>query len=228
MDHVSFDLETTGTDVFADRITCGATREVVGDSITIKLWHSELADVMSDETATELAEYLIAAHERNLPVVSFNGAKFDFAILAQRLAPCVLSRLKEVTKAHIDIMFHFACTHGYYASMDSFAKGCGLQPKTWNGKDAAEAWTNNNDGDRQKVVDYCAEDVRCLSDLYTYIKANGEANRITKAGNLRCIPFAPLFNVKDAAAYFRNHPPDVTWMSDPAPNVAEGLQWCQT
>lgn len=225
MTHVSFDLETTGIDVDSDSIVCGATRMVTDNGLELKLWHSDYADVMSKETATELANYLIAAHETGTAVVSFNGAKFDFAILARHLNPEDRARLQKVARGHFDIMLDFACARGYYASMDSFAKGCGLSPKTWNGLEASNAWIANQPGDRERVVSYCGEDVRVLSELYDFIVCNGYALRTTKAGREQRIEFLPLREVADALSAYAKDPPDCSWMTSPAPVMSAGLAW---
>ena len=225
MTHVSFDLETTGIDVRTDNIVCGATRLVTDTGVVVKLWHSDYADAMSTETATELANYLVDAHAGGIAVVSFNGAKFDFAILARYLDTDTKAKLKEVARAHFDIMLDFACARGYYASMDSFAKGCDLSPKTWNGLEASAAWIANSPGDREKVVNYCAEDVRVLSELYGFIVRNGYAMRTTKAGRLTRADFVPLREVTEALSAYANDPPKCNWMTTPGPVLTEGLEW---
>lgn len=224
VDHVSFDLETTGICIDTDDIVCGATRKCVNGTVVVKLWHSNYADRMDEPSLHELARYLLQAHLEGLPIVTFNGAKFDFAILGRHLKGPLKDQIQSLVWKHVDIMFAFACQHGYFASMDSFAKGCELAPKTWNGLEAAEAWQENKPGDRAKVVAYCREDVRCLSDLYVHIVTTKSAKRVTKSNSIQNVHFGELKTVEHAATQYLVYPPDCSWMKEPF-DVTDGLSW---
>jgi uncharacterized protein YprB with RNaseH-like and TPR domain len=221
--HVAFDIETTGIDIDDDAITCAATREVTADAVALKLWHSDFAPAMTAATLAELVDYLAAADARGLAIVTFNGAKFDFAMVARKL-PSHAPTLRRLARSHHDLMFQFTAHHGYYASMASFAAGCELAPKTWDGAAAAEAWAHGDLAAKRKVLDYCGEDVRCLSDLYAHVAVHKRARRRTKRNTLQTVEFATLMTVEEAAAHAAAHPPDTSWMSDP-PDLFAGVKW---
>lgn len=224
--HVAFDIETTGIDLAADAITCAATREVTESGTTLLLWHSDFAPAMTTATLAELVDYLDAAYARGLAIVTFNGAKFDFAMVAAKLAgdPSRVQTVQRLARSHHDLMFQFTAHHGYYASMASFAAGCGLAPKTWDGAAAAEAWAHGDRAAKTKVLDYCGEDVRCLSELYLHVARHKRARRRTKRNTLQTVEFATLMTVDEATAHAAAHPPDTSWMSDP-PDLFAGVQW---
>ena len=184
--HVAFDLETTGIDLDNDDITCAATRAVDEHGTTIRIWHSNMAATISVTTLVELIDYLDRCTQLGMVVVTFNGAKFDFAMLAKKVAafPETVAKVKRLAADHHDIMLQFATEHGYFASLDSFAIGCGLEPKTWDGKAAAEAWASGDIRAKKKVLAYCGEDVRCLSDPTPTSRWNG--GRTAKPSGTPC------------------------------------------
>ena len=225
--HIAFDIETTGLDFEADNITCAATRRVNDDgTVAARVWHSDFAAQMTTESLVALVDYLHDAWLAGCEVVTFNGAKFDFAMVAIKLAtePGAVARVRQLAANHRDIMLQFTAEHGYYASMDSFARGCGLAPKTWDGAAAAEAWQTGATADKQKVLDYCGEDVRCLSDLYLYIKNNGHAIRVTRRGHRQHVPFPAFKSAREALVVAAANPPDTSWMDSP-PDLFEGTAW---
>lgn len=224
--HVAFDIETTGVDLDACDITCCAARIVENGTVTTRAWHSGYADAMAPADLVAVVEALHAWWLRGLVVVTFNGAKFDLAMMARKLAahPEAAAKLNALALDHCDIMLQFLADRGYYASMNSFAAGCNLAPKTWSGAEASQAWQGQPRESKDRVLAYCAEDVRCLSDLYRHIAEHGTATRVTKRGSTQVVQFPVHSTVRAAIQQIVRSPPDTSWM-DAAPDPLEGLAW---
>ena len=229
---VAFDIETDG--LFEGdtppNITCCATHFVQAEDVVCKVFHSNYAPAMTADDIAAVVEYLCELEGRGAKVVTFNGAGFDFKVVAAhvRELPDVFAKVKMLAKSHTDLMFEFACRHGYYASMSSFCKGSELTQKSGDGADAIEAWMGETatQETRDGVLSYCLNDVKCLADLYAFVLAHGYAYRITKTTNRkRPAVFAePPMSVEKCVAYFICNPPDCGWMQDP-PNILAAVEW---
>ena len=229
MKYLAFDLETTGIEA-TDKIICGVTRTVERGTTTIKHYNSDLEDVLSDDLAARMVVDIYDAYNKGIAIVTFNGAKFDFFMLAQAVrthinAHDLINKIKEITINHYDIMYQFACSHGYFASMNSFAMGSKLAQKTWNGAEASASWVAGER--RREVLLYCAEDVRVLGNLFEFISFNKYATRVTKAQKPQHVPFQELKTVQEASAEFCANPPDCSWMASPPPDILEGIKWLE-
>ena len=92
MKHVLFDLETEllagdlNLDRYVPAITIGAT---LTDGGTLKLWYEQddkgnaLGGTLGQDTAGALVRYLQTCVQDGYTVVTWNGAGFDFRVLAQ-------------------------------------------------------------------------------------------------------------------------------------------------
>jgi hypothetical protein len=99
---VFWDLETTGLDD-----DCAATVGVVGDNDgNVQVFHSGYGCEMTVATAVEMLEALEAADT----VVTFNGASFDFRVLARVTGDA--SRVAAVAWKSTDMLFQFAASKG--------------------------------------------------------------------------------------------------------------------
>ena len=97
-----WDLETTGLDD-----DCAATVGVVGDNDgNVQVFHSGYGCEMTVATAVEMLEALEAADT----VVTFNGASFDFRVLARVTGDA--SRVAAVAWKSTDMLFQFAVSKG--------------------------------------------------------------------------------------------------------------------
>jgi len=218
---LAFDLETTGVDA-TSQVTCAATLLRHEGHSELKLWHSDYADVMTADTANDLTRYMAEQTDRGVTLVTFNGTKFDFPMLAK--TGSMPGQLRTLAMAHCDIMLQFAVQNGYFASMDSFAQGSGIAPKTWNGLEASQAWETGDRTARKRVVDYCGEDVRCLLDLAQLIAKDKQAARQTKRGSRQIVPFRKLMNVDECLDMLSTSPPDQSWMDTP-PDLHKLFNW---
>jgi len=231
MAHCSFDIETNGTeDPF---VTCASTRlEVPGRPPHTVLWHSSFGTQMNPASLAAMVEYLYALHVTGTPIVTFNGAGFDFRVVHDQLAagkePEAARLAVTLALEHLDIMFQFTCEKGYYASMQSFLDGMGHTGKSMSGLEAIELWTGSSATltTKRVVLDYCARDVECLSDLRNAIIETGGCHRVAKTSKRRTMWTVPtLHSVQDALLRREMRPPDTTWMDNP-PDPHTMIGWC--
>jgi hypothetical protein len=179
MSFVAFDMEIAkpvpdGADLLAHRpgIACaalateGETETVVMfDPVTMPDLFDTATKVMTRAGATRVLLALDAAVGRGHTIVTWNGAGFDFRLLADetgRHADCARLALKSV-----DMMFQVLCERGHPLSLDSALKGAGLAAKVSqvtlgngdvaqiNGADAPRFWQK---GEYAAVMRYCAVD----------------------------------------------------------------------
>ena len=224
--YVAFDIETTGligtTNPWPE-VTCAATRLVDGNTLDVRTWHSDYAAIMSHDTINELLAYLWECYLRNIVVVTFNGAGFDFNVL-YGITKNPLA--KQLASGHCDLMYQFAVAHGYFASLQSFCDGIGIEGKTGKAVDAIAMWET----DKDEVLKYCENDVRALGDVYAHVLATGGAKRQTKRGTITFSSFelddrGRLMTVAMAAErVVQNMVPDQSWMKDP-PNLLNTVAW---
>lgn len=97
-------------------------------------------------------------------LVSWNGDHFDIPIL-DKYYPGDLARIKSV-----DLMKEAAKVLGRRLKLDTVAAATLGASKSGNGLDALEWWRN---GEVDKVIKYCIDDVRLTKELYEYAMKNG-------------------------------------------------------
>jgi len=207
-----FDIETDGLHRGA-RITCAATWSDAG----ALLWHSNFASYMKLSDLTRLIDFLC----QQSPLVTFNGANFDFRVLYY----CTLDpRVLQLAKSHIDICLCFGASKGYFGSLDSFMQGCNIPGKSGCGGNAIDLWLQGSREDKVGILNYCKNDVRCLKDLYVrMIRNKMNVYRQTKSGRRqKWIP--KLDTVDQALKRFKRKPPDTKWMASP-PKIDKVLDW---
>jgi hypothetical protein len=179
MSFLAFDMEIAkpvpdGADLLAHGpgIACAALA-TEGETETVVMFDPaampDLFDpatkVMTRAGATRVLLALDAAVGRGDTIVTWNGAGFDFRLLADetgRRADCARLALKSV-----DMMFQVLCERGHPLSLDSALKGAGLPAKVnqvtlgnghaapITGADAPRYW---QEGEYTAVMRYCAAD----------------------------------------------------------------------
>ena len=219
--YLAFDLETvkpfpTGEDWRPHRplgMSCAAAH---AEDLDLT-WFSRnedgtIADVMSIQDLRAMVEQLASLTEpqNGYTIVTWNGLGFDFDVLAEE------SQLQDVCTQmalfHVDMMFHTFAVKGYPLGLDTAAKGMGLEGKTegMDGGKALEMWAQ---GDRQPVIDYCAQDVRATLDLVLACEKAGRLEWISRSGRRQILTLrGGWMNVKEAISIPE---PDNSWMSDP-------------
>lgn len=165
--YLAFDIETA-KDVpgdFADwrahrpiGITCAATCSTGAEP---KLWFSHVDGVparqMSRTDAQQLLAYLIFMASQGYTIVTWNGASFDFDVLAEETGS--LDSCRACVDDHIDMMFHLVCALGFGVRLARVAEGMGLPGKAdgMNGEQAPSLWAQ---GEYDQVLGYVAQDAR--------------------------------------------------------------------
>ncbi len=96
-------------------------------------------------------------------LISFNGDHFDIPILNKYYSGD-LTKIKS-----LDLLKEVKNSLGRRIKLDSIAEGTLGRHKTGHGSDAMVWWKA---GEKQKVIDYCIEDVRITKEIYDYALKN--------------------------------------------------------
>ena len=207
---LAFDLETAkitsdDAELLAQRplgISCAVT---VATGEEPMVWQG--AEQMSRLQCQRLVQYLWRSHYMDgHTIVTYNGAGFDFDILAEESG--MLETCKKLALTHVDMAFAFFCEKGFMVSLQSICNGMGLEGKSGSGAKVPRLWA---EGKRQEVLDYARQDVRVTLAAFQAIRKVGEIRWISKSGNLH--GWRPssgrLLTVREAMALPL---PDVSWM----------------
>jgi predicted PolB exonuclease-like 3'-5' exonuclease len=118
-------------------------------------------------------------YKERIPIVSFNGKSFDLQVLRRRamlqdvsVPPALyeaLSRRFE-TKYHVDLMEVLGNRNLFsgkieYKSMDWYLKRFGIGAK-YNGMSGADVYPLYKEGEYQRILEYCQDDVLKISMLF--------------------------------------------------------------
>jgi hypothetical protein len=116
-------------------------------------------------------------------IVTWNGLKFDFAILAEEGSQpekCAVMALD-----HIDIAFQMLCEKGFMIGLETAAEGLGLEGKTKgvHGATAPVMWQKDRES-QDKVLEYVGQDAKLNVDIYEAIMEKGHLPWTSKRGRL--------------------------------------------
>jgi hypothetical protein len=211
--YVVFDLETEAPpgpldlDRHVPAITVAATMGAGGEP---RLWHERGPDgratgsALGRQAAQALVQYLLDAAQAGHTIVTWNGAGFDFRVLAQ--ASGWVDACVELAWGHLDLMFWFHCANGYSVGLDRAAQAVGSgKTQGMDGQEAARLW---GAGEYERVLEYAAQDVRALAAIYEGVLRSNALRWINTRGRLSRAA-GPLLAVRDA---YRLPPPDTSWM----------------
>ena len=160
----------------------------------------------------------ISAH--GYQIVTFNGAGFDFKVLAEE---CEVESLtvKHLARKHIDMFFHLFCILGYGIGLDRLAKGMGFAGKT-EGVDGALAPEMWQQGRYQEVIDYCVKDTRLTLQVAQAVIERGAAEWTSKSGKPQSVKIDRWLTPAQAVQLAE---PDNSWMTDPWQR-SKFVGWC--
>jgi hypothetical protein len=203
------------------QIVCAVTRV---DGIST-CWRESDVAVVSPALANALARALVA-HPG--PIVTFNGAGFDFRLLSDHVTVHALRRqlVRCCVNNHLDICFDFFGSHGYFTSLDALLVGSKLPHKTWSGSESATNWKT----EFPRVLAYCDADVQALEHVVARVEGSNVLHRQTKKGGIQTwAPFGEhrIRSVRECVAAWDVCPIDNSWMtSDGAlPTPTSVLAW---
>jgi hypothetical protein len=217
-----FDLETTGVDADA-AITVAAVKIVSEGDESYRIFHDGHGTTMGADTADKVVAVLEAADV----VYSYNGAAFDFRMLAAAASDSTAAI--EVCSRHRDVMLDFSATTGYYSAMNAWAADGAT--KTATGAWAATAWFTD---EAPAVAEYCAADTDVLHKIVERGLAVGALARTAAAtGRVSvwvltdAVDGRPRFRTTaESIAAARDNPPDTSWMDNP-PDITAAMQWAR-
>jgi DEAD/DEAH box helicase domain-containing protein len=98
-------------------------------------------------------------------LIGYNSDHFDIPLL-NKYYPGDLTKIKS-----LDILKEIKNSYGRRMKLDQVAEGTFGGHKTSNGLEATRWWNN---GERQKVIDYCIADVKITKEVYEYARANNK------------------------------------------------------
>lgn len=195
-------------------ITCAA---VVGSDGEPVVWHGvtpegDSADRMSREELAALVSYLEAEVAAGKTLLTWNGAGFDFDVLAEESGQWESCR--QMSLSHVDMMFHFFCLKGFGLGLDKAAQGMSLPGKT-KGMDGAKAPRFWQEGRRQEVLDYVCQDVITTYQICAAVEQRRALTWMTSKGTSQILPFPRGWLTVEEAA--RLPLPDTSWMRNAWP-----------
>ena len=128
-------------------------RAAVEEAEVVTLWRDE------DPDGDGPFERLFKAFDKAELICSYNGLGFDHPVLYKH---CTKTRTEaHLLKAH-DVFSRLKENTTVWFKLDNLLKANGLETKTANGLEAIKMW---NDGRRDELEAYCAQDVRALARL---------------------------------------------------------------
>jgi hypothetical protein len=214
MAYVLFDLETEllagdlDLDRYVPKITIGATL-IAGDDP--KLWYERdeegqpVGGTLGPEGAQELVRYLQGQAREGATIVTWNGAGFDFRVLAH--ASGMASECVELAWDHVDLMFWLHCRKGFSVGLASAARAVGTGKTAGiSGADAPRLWEA---GEYEQVKQYVAQDVRAMGAVYESAERSRALRWVNTRGRISSAN-GQLLSVRQA---FKLPMPDTSWMS---------------
>lgn len=114
-------------------------------------------------------------------LIGFNSKHFDNTVLQP-----YFKKLKLVSIPHLDIMEEIVKQLGFRMKLESVAQSTLLTGKSGSGIDAIRYF---REGDWDKLIGYCLDDVKVTKDLYEYGRRHGQL-WYTSSGKLQAMPAA--------------------------------------
>ena len=169
MRKITFDIETTSA--------AGGTFDPSQMELTVACIHDSETDQYTSYTQEQLPT-LWPILEKADVLIGYNSDHFDIPIL-NRYYSGDLTKIRS-----IDLLAEIKNVLGRRLKLDSVAEATLGRKKTGHGLDAVTWWQN---GEYEKVIKYCIEDVRITKDVYDYALKNGKLHYMD-FGEKRDIP----------------------------------------
>jgi len=129
---------------------------------------------MSESKVAELASYLYKLYLDDYYIVTWNGLKFDFSVLAEEGPKDWREYCMEMVLNHIDIGFNMVCEKGYMIKLDKAARGHGLSKMEGVAGALAPTMWKGSIEDQKRVLAYVRQDAIVTLELYHKIMETGE------------------------------------------------------
>ncbi len=127
---------------------------------------------MSPEACAAMLDVLLGFQQRGYDVVTWNGAYFDFDVLAEE---CPAERFEDVValaQAHVDPGLQMLRELGFMCGLAAAAQGCDLGGKLMKGGDAPVKWKQGA-AEQEEVVRYVRKDALLTGQVYQHILQTG-------------------------------------------------------
>jgi hypothetical protein len=158
--------------------------------------------------------------EQGYTILTWNGASFDFDILAEESGSH--EECRACVHDHVDMMFHLVCMLGFGVKLTKAAEGLGIPGKFdgMSGADAPRLWAL---GEYDKVLAYVAQDVRLALQIAAECNRSQEFAWITRKGERNAKPLVGGWQTVRAALTLPL--PDLSWMPKKAISREDCLAW---
>lgn len=156
MKKIVFDIETSN--VFQDV----ASNEPTALDMSVCCIYDYETDKYSSYTQETINELWPILEKADL-IIGYNSDHFDIPILNKYYSGD-LTKIKS-----LDLLKEVKNSLGRRIKLDTIAEATLGRNKTGHGLEAIVWWKN---GEKQKVIDYCIEDVRITKDIYEYALKN--------------------------------------------------------
>jgi hypothetical protein len=220
--YIGFDLETAeivndekdesgGIGITCAAIFTGTAKQVFAPSRALK--GTSYPARMSPSDCQNLARALIAYQDAGWPIVTFNGLKFDFQVLA---AECQnrewFEKVVDLALGHIDILLAFYCYKGFLKKLTSFteAMGIGTKSEGMDGLKAIDYWESGDLEQQKQVLEYVKQDATITWHLHSRALGNNRLSWINSKGRISKW-YLPEGLVPDVETALRNPNPDMSW-----------------
>jgi DEAD/DEAH box helicase domain-containing protein len=158
MRKITFDIETRNT--FQE---VGSTESTALD-ISVVCIHDSLTGEYTSYLQEDFPKLWPILEQADM-FITFNGDHFDIPLLNKYYSGD-LTKIKS-----LDLMNEVRNSLGRRIKLDTLAEATLGKKKTGHGLDAITWWQN---GEIEKIIKYCIEDVRITKELYDYALANGK------------------------------------------------------
>lgn len=154
---ITFDIESISDSMVRGHI------DVNEQELTVVAIHDSETGEYSSYFREDLPK-LWSIMERADLLIGFNSDSFDIPLL-NRYYPGDLSHIRS-----LDLLSEVQKVLGRRIRLQALAEATLKRGKTGDGLKAGDLW---RDGKKEKVAEYCIEDVRLTRELYDYALANG-------------------------------------------------------
>lgn len=156
MRKITFDIETTNT---FDEVGSSDPADL---TIAVVCTHDSETDMYDSFTMDQLPKLWTLLENADM-LIGYNSDHFDLPLLGRHY-PGDLKKFKS-----LDLMKEIRAILGRRIKLDDIAQGTLGKGKSADGLQAIVWWRQ---GDYQKVIDYCIEDVKVTKEIYEFARKN--------------------------------------------------------
>ena len=206
-------------------ISCAAV--ALSDSDQVRFWKG--IPRMTRGACQVMVRELEELVQQGYTLLTWNGCKFDFSVLAQESGLKV--ECAQMAMDHVDLMLIVTFKQGYFLGLEKALIGAGLEGKLkrvalsdgtvigdMDGAKAPQLWAA---GEHEAVLAYLTEDVVRLLGLAQFIQDTKTIRWTSNRGRPQSLFVERLFTVREA---FDLPEPDVSWLSNP-PRRGDFIRW---